>query len=276
MKFCICNEIFQDWPLTRQFEVAADIGFDAIEIAPFTINTSVRDIDQETRQRIRRLAQDSGVEVAGLHWLLAQTEGYHLTDPDPTVRGRTIKYMQALVKFGVETGGSLQVVGSPQQRNVKDGVSYEQAWEWFKEAMIACAEVPGAEGFIICIEPLAPETNNNFITHAEEARRMVREIDRPNVKVILDTYSGTHVEDDFPAQIRQTGDLLGHFHCNDYNQRAPGWGDTDFVPIMRALLDIGYQGYCSIEVFNFEPDPYEHAARGLATLKQALSEAGKL
>jgi len=276
MKFCICNEIFQEWPLAKQFEVAADIGFNAIEIAPFTIDSSVRNIDGETRQRIRTLAQDSGVEVAGIHWLLAQTEGYHLTDPDLTVRRRTIEYMQDLVKFGVEIGGSIEVVGSPQQRNVKDGVSYQQAWEWFKEAMIACAEVPGAEGFATCIEPLAPETNNNFIIRAEEARRMVREIDRPNVKVILDTYSGTHVEDDFPAQIRQTENLLGHFHCNDYNQRAPGWGDTDFVPIMRALLDIGYQGYCSIEVFDFEPDPYEHAARGLATLKQALSEAQKL
>ena len=99
------------------------------------------------------------------------------------------------------------------------------------------------------------------------------EIDLPNVKVILDTYSSTHVEEDFPTQIRQTGTLLGHFHCNDYNQRAPGWGDTDFVPIMQALLDIDYQGCCSIEVFDFEPDPREHAAQGLATLKQALAEA---
>jgi len=276
MKFCICNEIFQDWPLAKQFEVAADIGFDAIEIAPFTIDNSVRNISEETRQQIRTLAEESGVKVAGIHWLLAQTEGYHLTDPDAEVRRRTIEYMEDLVRFGVEIGGSIQVVGSPQQRDVKPGVSYQQAWEWFKEAMIACAEVPGAEDFTTCIEPLAPETNNNFITRAEEARRMVQEINRPNVKVILDTYSGTHVEADFPAQIRQTGDLLGHFHCNDYNQRAPGWGDTDFVPIMRALLDIGYQGYCSIEVFDFEPDPYEHAARGLAALKQALTKAQEL
>ena len=276
MKFCICNEIFQEWPLPKQFEVAADIGFDAIEIAPFTIDNSVRNISEETRQQIRTLAEESGVKVAGIHWLLAQTEGYHLTDPDAEVRRRTIEYMEDLVRFGVEIGGSIQVVGSPQQRDVKASVTYQQAWGWFKEAMIACAEVPGAEDFTTCIEPLAPETNNNFITRAEEARRMVQEINRPNVKVILDTYSGTHVEADFPAQIWQTGDLLGHFHCNDYNQRAPGWGDTDFVPIMRALLDIGYQGYCSIEVFDFEPDPYEHAARGLAALKQALTKAQEL
>ncbi len=273
MKFSVCNEIFPGLPIAEQFQIAADLGFDAIEIAPFTIDKSVRNISTGTRRQIRQLAEQTGVEVAGIHWLLAQTEGYHVTDPDPQVRRRTMQYMQDLVRFGVDIGGQVQVVGSPQQRSLKPGVTYAQAWEWFQEAIIACAQVSGAEQFTTCLEPLAPETQNNFIIHAEEARQMVREIDLPNVKVILDTYSATHVEDDFPAEIRETGALLGHFHCNDYNKRAPGWGDTDFVPIMRALLDIQYQGYCSIEVFDFTPDPKEHATHGLATLKKALAQA---
>ena len=276
MKFCICNEIFQQWPLRDQFEAAADMGFEAIEIAPFTIDNSVRNITAETRSHIRELSAEFGVEVAGIHWLLAATAGYHVSDPDAQVRRRTVEYFQDLVRFGLDIGARLEVVGSPQQRSVQPGVTHEQAWAWFKEAMTACAQVPGAENFIICIEPLAPVTNNNFIVHAEEARRMVGEIDLPNVKVILDCYSGTQVEEDFPAEIRNTGPMLGHFHCNDNNERAPGWGETDFVPIMRALLDIGYSGYCSIEVFDFEPDPIQHASRGLATLKQALEQAYEL
>ncbi len=276
MRFCICNEMFQDWPLLDQFAAAADMGFDAIEIAPFTLAGSVRDIAAETRNQVRQLSAQFGVEVAAIHWLLAGTEGYHVTDPDGKVRQRTVEYLQDLIRFGVEIGATLEVVGSPQQRNVKPGVSYEQAWEWFKQAMIACAEVPGAENFAICIEPLAPATDNNFIIRADEARRMAGEIDLPNVKVILDCYSGTQVEEDFPAEIRKTGSMLGHFHCNDNNMRAPGWGETDFVPIIRALLDIGYTGYCSIEVFDFEPDPIEHASRGLAALKQALEQAGEV
>jgi len=71
------------------------------------------------------------------------------------------------------------------------------------------------------------------------------------VGVILDTYSGNQVEDDLPEEIRKTAELLGHYHCNDDNERAPGYGGIDFVPIMRALLDIDYQRYCSIEVFDF-------------------------
>ncbi len=229
-----------------------------------------------TPWHIPQLTAQFGVEKSGFHWLLAGTTGYHLTDPDDTVRRQTIQYLQDLVRFGIQIGGTMEVVGSPEQRCIQPTVGYAQTWAWFKEAIVASAQVPGAEDFNICIEPLAPITNNNFIIYAQEARRMVEEINLPNVKVILDCYSGTQVEEDFPAEIRKTGEQLGHFHCNDNNQRAPGWGQTDFVPIMRALLDIDYKGYCSIEVFDFEPDPIQHASRGLATLKDALAEAAQL
>lgn len=274
MKLCICNEIFQDFPLERQFELAAEIGFAAIEIAPFTLAPSVRDISGETRARIRELAQATGLEIAGLHWLLAQTEGYHVTSPDPQVRARTIAYLQDLVRFGLEIGGRIAVVGSPAQRGLLPGVTYEQAWEWFREALLAAAETEGAEGFTLCLEPLAPITGNSFLFTAAEAVAMAREIGRPNVGVIIDCYSGVRMEIDLPAAIRAVGSWLCHVHLNDRNGRAPGFGDTDFVPIMRALLDLDYQRYASIEVFDFSLDPVEHARRGLEAVQEALAAAG--
>lgn len=273
MKFCICNEIFQEFPLEKQFETAAEIGFAAIEIAPFTLAASVQEIATAQRETIRDLARQTGLEVAGIHWLLAQTEGFHVTSPEPEVRRRTLEYLQDLVRFGVEIGGSMEVVGSPQQRSVLPGVSYKQAGEWFAEAMTACAEVAGAEHFKICLEPLAPSTQNNFLLTAAEALQMVRQINRHNVQVILDCYSGVQMEVDFPAAIRAVGQHLGHFHLNDHNGCAPGYGQTDFVPIMRALLDIGYEGYASIEVFDFSLDPVEQASRGLRTVQEALAAA---
>jgi len=274
VKFAICNEIFQDWELEQQFETAAEVGFDGIEIAPFTISDSVRKISEEQRQQIRDLSKQYGLEVAGLHWLLAGTTGYHATDPNPEIRARTAEYMKDLVRFGVEIGGSMEVVGSPKQRNVQEGVTYEDAWEWFKEGLAGAAQVEGAEDYMICIEPLAPVTDNNFIVHAEEARQMAREINLPNVGVIIDTYSGNQVEADLAEEIRKTGELLGHYHCNDDNERAPGYGGIDFVPLMRALLDIGYDRFCSIEVFDFSLDPVEQCRTGLDSLKEALDKAG--
>jgi sugar phosphate isomerase/epimerase len=271
MKFAICNEIFQDFSLEQQFETAAEIGFAAIEIAPFTLAASVRGISEAQRERLRVLAERTGLEVVGIHWLLAQTEGFHLTSPDADVRQRTVAYLQDLVRFGVEIGGSLAVVGSPLQRGLLPGVSYGEAWEHFREAMAAAAQVEGAEHFTICLEPLAPSTQNSFLFTAAEALQLAREINLPNVQVILDCYSGVQMEVDFPAALRAVCGCLGHFHLNDHNGRAPGYGETDFVPIMRALHDIHYQGYASIEVFDFSPDPVEQATRGLRTVDEALA-----
>ena len=48
MKFAICNEMFHEveWEIEKQFEVAAETGFDGIEIAPFTLAGSVHEITQ--------------------------------------------------------------------------------------------------------------------------------------------------------------------------------------------------------------------------------------
>jgi len=277
VKFAICNEMFHEvgWEIEKQFEVAAEVGFDGIEIAPFTLAASVREITEEQKQRIRRASADTGVAACGIHWLLAGTSGYHVTDPDPEVRQATVHYCTDLVRFALQIGAEYQVVGSPAQRAVKfeQGVTYQQAWEWFKEAMIASATVAGAANYRVAIEPLAPGTNNNFLFNHLEAIKMCQEIDLPNVGVILDTYSGLQTESNLPDAIRETGKLLFHYHCNDLNRRAPGLGDTDFRPIMQALVDIDYPYYVSIEVFDFQPDPMEQCRVGLATLREALAAA---
>ena len=280
MKFAICNEIFwtEDagkWTIARQFEAAAQIGFDGLEISPFTLNFDARKITDEQKQAVRDASAATGVAVAGIHWLLSRTEGFHVNDPDPEVRERTARYMEGLVRLGIELGGSMMVVGSPQQRFVQSnkGVTYAQAWGWFRDCMRRCGEVGLDADFKVCIEPLAVGTDNNFIIRAAEARQMAAEVALPNVGIILDTYSGLQQEVDLPAEIRASRDVLFHYHCNDLNKRAPGWGNVDFVPMMRALLDIDFQRYASIEVFDFEPDAFEHCKKGLETLKAALEVA---
>lgn len=95
----------------------------------------------------------------------------------------------------------------------------------------------------------------------------------PNVGVILDCYSAVDMELDLPHALLAAGPWLRHVHLNDDNGRAPGYGSTDFTPIMRALMERGYEGYASIEVFDFSLDPLEHARRGLRTVREALGEA---
>ncbi len=269
MRFALCNEILQDFPLEEQFAVAARVGYDAVEVAPFTIEKSVTDITAEQRQRVVSLAAEHGLEVAGIHWVLVGPEGLHITSPDAAVRERTVEYLRELVRFGCDIGGRVMVVGSPQQRNILPDVAPDDARAWFAEAMREAALVPGAEGFQVCIEPLASELTN-LVTRAEEARTIAAQIDLPNVGVILDVNAMSHEEDDLPATITATKEWLRHVHVNDPNQRGPGWGDVDFGPILKALLDIEYDAYVSVEVFDFSLDPVEHAEKSARYLRQTL------
>src|SRR5688500_2173614 len=130
MKFGICNETFKDWKLEDIFAYCARIGYDAVEVAPYTISKYVTEISVTERQRIRAAAAHAGIAISGIHWVLVQAEGMHLTSPDASTRERTAKYFCDLVDFNADIGGKIIVVGSPKQRSLLPGVTQEEAWNW--------------------------------------------------------------------------------------------------------------------------------------------------
>jgi sugar phosphate isomerase/epimerase len=115
MNFAICNETFRDWPIDKAFAFAAECGYTGVEVAPFTIATYVTEITPADRAEVRRAAEAAGLEIIGLHWLLARTEGFHVTSPDPVQRRRTADYLGELARCCADLGGKLMVFGSPQQ-----------------------------------------------------------------------------------------------------------------------------------------------------------------
>ena len=96
MKFAICNETFQDRSFFEQCQAAEATGYTGIEIAPFTLSDDIARITEAEITDYRKAASDHGLEIVGLHWLLAKTEGYHLTSPDDSVRTATIDYARRL------------------------------------------------------------------------------------------------------------------------------------------------------------------------------------
>src|SRR6267142_117200 len=110
IKFAICNEIFQGWKLEDTFAYAAKAGYDAVELAPFTMAKYVTEVAAIDRQKIRAAAQRHGIGISGIHWVLAQAEGMYLTHPDAVVRQRTSNYFSELVNFCGDLGGEVIVV----------------------------------------------------------------------------------------------------------------------------------------------------------------------
>ncbi len=266
MKFAICNEIFRDWKLEETMACARRVGYDALEIAPFTLAQRVTDVSAAERMRIRGLAGRSGLEISGIHWVLAQTEGLHLNHPEPGVRARTARYFCDLVDFCADVGGKIIVVGSPKQRQLLEGVSSEQAWAWATGTFQDAVQRAGERGITLCLEPLAP-AETNFINTAAEARRFVGQFHSPHFKIILDVKAMSSETKPIPQIIHESWPDFAYFHANDANLKGPGFGQVDFRPIIAALQEVGYRGYLSVEVFTFEEGAETIAERSLAYLK---------
>ena len=264
MKFAICNELFEGWEFDRVCRFVKGAGYDGLEVAPFTLAPLITDVPAARRVELRKQAADAGVEIIGLHWLLAKTEGFYLTSPDKDVRQRTAAYLVALADACRDFGGDLMVFGSPKQRSLLPGVSREQAFDYaadtFRQALPAIADA----GVTLCMEPLSP-AETDFVNTCADALRLAGMVGHPNIVLHLDV-KAMHSEPTPPTDlIRKYGAKAGHFHVNDTNLRGPGFGDVDFVPIFEAIADSGYERWVSLEVFDYKPDPETIARRASNT-----------
>ena len=168
MKFAICNETFQDWPFEKAFALAVECGYTGLEIAPFTINNDVRQITPAKRTEVRRQAAEAGLAIVGLHWLLAKTEGLHVTSPEAEVRRRTVEYLGELARLCADLGGVVLVFGSPQQRNLLPGVGRQEATQYAAEVFGAAVPALEQTGVVLALEPLGPQWTD-FLRNAKEA-----------------------------------------------------------------------------------------------------------
>jgi sugar phosphate isomerase/epimerase len=272
MRFAICNELFESWPFDKVCRFSRDAGYEGIEVAPFTLAPRITDVTRERRALLRRQAADAGVEIIGLHWLLAGTQEYYLTSPDPAVRARTADYLVALSEACREMGGALMVFGSPKQRSLLPGVARERAFDWAAETFRRVMRAVADNGVSICMEPLSP-SETDFINTCEEAAALIRAVDHPNFTLHLDVKAMSSERTPMIELIERYAPAAGHFHANDANLRGPGFGEVDFVPIFRALHDAGYDRWVSVEVFDYKPDPETIARQSADYMRRTLGEA---
>jgi sugar phosphate isomerase/epimerase len=119
MRIALCNEVLQPMPFAKQCEWAAAVGYDGLEVAPFTISDEPHVMIAQERAAIRRAAADAGITITGLHWLLLTPKGLSITSPEAAVRAHTVEVMRRLIDFCADVGGTV-LCGSPGQRAIPE------------------------------------------------------------------------------------------------------------------------------------------------------------
>jgi len=273
MKFGICNDVYANSKIEDVIEHAAGLGYDGLELAPFTLVDDVERFPVQRQKEIRARAADRGLELFGLHWLLVKPEGLHLTTPDAVVRQRTRDFFRTLIDMAVTLGGRVLTLGSPAQRSFRDDDTHEAATDRAVEFFRALAPTLESSGVTVALEPLEPDLTN-FMSRTAETCRIVDRIGSARVGVTLDTHfvrwecatHGLSTRDLF----EEVGPRLAHLHIQDDNSCAPGSGHADFDDFVTEVKRVGWQGYLSMETFPNDAlgSGHEAAAEGIAFMKE--------
>jgi sugar phosphate isomerase/epimerase len=271
MKFGICNETWQGWDFGPTCDEIAAAGYDGVEVAPFTLHEDPRQLTEADAIKTGKIAKAAGLEVIGLHWLLVKPAGMHLTTPEDLVRQKTVEFARHLARLCAAMGGTIMVWGSPKQRNIAEGDRHEDATRRAADAMRKISETAGSLGVTIAMEPLTP-AETNFLTTAAETVEFIKQVDHPACRLHLDVKAMSSETKSIPQIIAESKNYLAHFHANDPNLRGPGFGDVKFEPIAKALRDAGYNGYVSVEVFDYSPDPRTIARKSIDYLRKTFAE----
>ncbi|HEY8612242.1 MAG TPA: sugar phosphate isomerase/epimerase family protein [Roseomonas sp.] len=266
MRIALCNEVVRDLPFPRQCALAASLGYDGLELAPFTLDPEApHELPAARRSELRRIAREAGVPIISLHWLLVAPAGLSICSANSALLARTRAVMRGLIGLAADLGASVLVHGSPQQRPVRDADDAARA----EETMALAGEWAREAGVLYCLEPLdAGQTS--WARTVAEAAAIVRRVNSPGLTTMLDVSAAGNGESESVVDLLDRWlpeGVIGHVHFNDRNRRGPGQGEDRFAPILAALRRGAYGGWCAVEPFDYQPDGPGAAARAIGYLR---------
>jgi D-psicose/D-tagatose/L-ribulose 3-epimerase len=275
-RFSVCNEVFGKTNFADVCGLIRDIGYSGIEIAPFTLAADPSQLSAGDRRSSSNAMERSGLAFVGLHWLLASPKSLHATTPDQQLRTRTWKFIGHLIDLCSDLADSAStpviVFGSPQQRSAVGGLTSAEATRILTDELARAAPHAEKRGVQLLLEPLS-KNQTDVVTTLEEAVAIVREIGSPAVQTMFDVHNAVDETSPHADLIKRFHSQIRHVHVNELDGREPGTGNYDFGGLLSALDQVSYQGWVSLECFEFSRDSREIASRALQQLVEASSQS---
>ena len=221
----------------------SQLGFDILEIA----GAGLMSLNEEQILQLKAEAERCGITLTVCIGLPAC---YNVASEDEEVRSTGIQYMKGLIDkthlLGATQIGGIIYAYWPV--DYTKPINKELAWKHSQASVRELADYAKPKNVTLMLE-----TVNRFeqfmFNDAKEATQFVKEVDRENVKVMLDTFHMNIEEDSFRDAILEAGSYLSHFHIGEANRKVPGKGRLPWEEIGQALRDIGYDGPVVMEPF---------------------------
>jgi sugar phosphate isomerase/epimerase len=255
MNYALCNELFGSMDLERAAGLAKEAGYGGIEFAPYTVFGSFSSVDVKAGVRgIKNALAHNGLRFAGFHWLLVDSRPFALASPGAEPREAALDRLRLLIEAAGELGGGSLVLGSPKQRASVPGQSPAEARARLEEGLASIAGFAIAHNSVVLLEAL-DHSQCDVVNTLAESSALIRAIGSPGVSGMFDFHNAGDETESWDSLIRGYRDIIAHVHINDMNGDIPGSLGSDFVPAFRALGEIAYNGWISMEIFSQPEDP---------------------
>ena len=170
--------------------------------------------------------------------------GYNVSDPDDAQREESLRRIFRIIDFAACLG--VPINAGRIKGEYKSNVPQEVTWRHAVEGFRRICDYAKPKGVSVALETAA-YVFMNFINTCAQAERLIEEVDRPNFGLMMDLFH-MHVEEpNLVDSIHQYAKHLLHVHLADNNRMYPGASGLDFMAILRAFREVGYDGAFTVE-----------------------------
>jgi sugar phosphate isomerase/epimerase len=227
-----------------------EAGVQGVEIAPTKIWPKPLEATVDQLVGYRRWWEDRGIPIVAMQALLFGRADLAIFESQAK-RDETLAYLERIMALAAALGAGPLVFGSPKNRKTGGRPAAEVeaiAVEFFRRAGDAALR----HHVTLCIEPNPVQYDCDWVTCARHGIEFVRKVAHPGFRLHLDAAGMKLAGDDFASSLRDARDALCHFHVSEPNLGSVGKGGVDHAEHARALRELGYAGWASVEM-RFDP-----------------------
>lgn len=253
MKKSISIWSFQESDVRKCIRLAAEAGFQGIELALDLTGDVAVDTTEDELLLIKKEADNCGIQIhsvaSGLYW------DYSFTSNSEEERNKAYETAVCQIRTARILGadsvliipGAVGVDFMKGREVIPYDTAYERALEAFQKLKITAKEYEIQVGI--------ENVWNKFLVSPLEMKTFLDQIDSPYVGAYFDV--GNVVFNGYPEHwIKILGKRIKKVHFKDYRREAGGLcgfvdllaGDVDWKAVMEAFEAVGYDGWCTAEM----------------------------
>jgi fructoselysine 3-epimerase len=230
------------YTLDETIKRLAAIGYDGIEIGAAAPHAYPPHLDADRRSEVKALLDEHGIALSSMLPAPSGGPGNNPASPYKAERQATVEHYKELAALTAEWGGETLIYlpgwiiyGTPRR----------QAWEWSRQTLVEAAEAAAEHGVTLVIEPTPHDTN--LCESCDDAIELMEDVAYDNVRLMFDTFHVLYRHEVITDYVYRMGKDLRHVHIADTDRLPPGAGEGDFEAMVDALIDVGFDGFLTME-----------------------------